>query len=157
MRRSLVVPSMVIAALLAACASPRFDPNDPKVAAEIDSIVAVAMDGASHVDADKVLSIAGGDTALTFVTGDIILSGLEHIRARFKDTYTGLASQHQTLDQKRVRLIAPDVAIVMATAEGTYTMKSGWTSPPVGIGTTIVFVREHGAWHAVHAHQSIAF
>ena len=146
----------LVAAGLAACGAPRFDPNDPKVAATIDSIVTLAMDGAAHVDADKVLSIAGGDTALTFVTGDILLSGLDNIRARFKDTYTGLAGQHQTVDHKRIRLIAPDVAIVMATGEGTYTMKSGWASPPVGIGTTIVFVRDHGAWHAVHVHQSIA-
>lgn len=155
MRRSGLVLT-VAAAALASCAGPRFDPNDPQVAAAIDSILNAAMDGAAHVDADKVLAIAGGDTALTFITGDVMVSGLPNIRKQFQKTYATLASQHQTIDQKRVRLIAPDVAIVMATSEGTYTMKSGWTSQPVGIGTTIVFVRDHGAWHAVHAHQSIA-
>ncbi len=156
MRRFSVIPAVAAASILAACATPHFDPNDPKVAATIDSIVGVAVDGAQHVDADKVLSIAGNDTGFTFVTGDLMLSGLENIRAQFKKTYSGLASQKQSIDTKRIRLIAPDVAIVMATSEGTYTMKSGWTAPPVGIGTTIVFVRENGAWHAVHAHQSIA-
>jgi hypothetical protein len=48
------------------------------------------------------------------------------------------------------------VALVTATAEGTYTDKAGWTSKPVGLGITIVFVRQDGAWRAVHAHQSIA-
>jgi hypothetical protein len=44
----------------------------------------------------------------------------------------------------------------MATAEGTYTDNAGWTSEPVGLAVTIVYVRENGAWRAVHAHQSIA-
>jgi hypothetical protein len=45
----------------------------------------------------------------------------------------------------------------MAVGEGTYTDKAGWTSPPVGLGLTVVFVREHGVWQAQHIHQSIAF
>ena len=157
MRRVAVIPIVACAALLAGCGSARFNPDDPAVTAAIGSILSVAMDGAAHVDADKVLSIAGGDTDLTFVTGDVLLSGLENIRSHFKDTYAGLASQHQTIIEKRVRVLSPDVAIVMATAEGTYTDKAGWTSPPVGLGTTIVFTREHGQWRARHAHQSIAF
>ena len=55
-----------------------------------------------------------------------------------------------------MRLLSPDVAVVMAVGEGTYTDQAGWTSPPVGMGTTIVFVREDGQWRARHAHQSIA-
>ena len=57
---------------------------------------------------------------------------------------------------KRVRILSPDVAIVIATSEGMYTDKAGWTSQPVGMGHTIVFVREGGEWRARHAHQSIA-
>jgi hypothetical protein len=45
----------------------------------------------------------------------------------------------------------------MAVSEGTYTDKAGWTYEPVGIGITVVFVRENGQWRARHAHQSIAF
>ncbi|MFI5078690.1 MAG: nuclear transport factor 2 family protein [Vicinamibacteria bacterium] len=45
---------------------------------------------------------------------------------------------------------------MMATGEGTYTDKAGWTSEPVGLALTIVFVRQNGVWRAVHAHQSIA-
>jgi hypothetical protein len=56
-----------------------------------------------------------------------------------------------------VRLLSPDVAVVMAVGEGTYTDKAGWTSAPVGMGTTIIFLRENGVWRARHAHQSIAF
>lgn len=157
MRRVPVVPAIVSLALVAACGSARFDPNDPVVTAAIDSLVGSAMAGARTVNADQVLAIAEGEGELTFITGDVMLAGLEPIRAQFKATYAGLASQQQTGIEKRVRVLSPDVALVMVVTEGTYTDKAGWTSPPVGIGTTIVFVREHGQWRARHAHQSIAF
>jgi len=101
-----------------------------------------------------VLAAADGD--LTFLTGDVILSGLDPIRERFRATYAGLQRQDQTLIEKQIRVLSPTVAIVFAVAEGTYTDKAGWTSEPVGIGTTIVFVKEDGEWRIRHAHQSIA-
>lgn len=141
---------------VAACDRPAsFDPNDPAVVAAIDSVIAEAMAGARQVDADRVLAMAeGGD--LTFVTGDILLIGLEQIRETFRDTYEGLQSQEQTVIEKRVRLVAPDVAILTAVSEGTYTDQAGWTSELIGMGHTIVFVREDGRWRARHAHQPIA-
>jgi uncharacterized protein (TIGR02246 family) len=153
-------PLVTAACLLgvAACqpAPAPFNPDDPAVIAVIDSVVKGAMEGAAAVDADKVLAMAEGKGELTFMTGDVLLTGLEPIREQFRKTYSGLTSQHQTLLEKRVRLLSPDVAVVMAVGEGTYTDQAGWTSPPVGMGTTIVFVREDGQWRARHAHQSIA-
>jgi uncharacterized protein (TIGR02246 family) len=155
-RFRILVPALAVSLAAAACRPAPIDPNDPVITAAIDSIVQSTMTAAAHVDADGVLAMAeGGD--LTFITGDVLLSGLDTIRARFKETYAGLSGQHQTLLEKRVRVLTPDVAIVMAIGEGTYTDKAGWTSPPVGIGTTVVFVREQGQWRARHAHQSIAF
>lgn len=133
-----------------------FNPDDPAVIAAIDSVVQGMMDGAAAADADQVLAVAEGKGELTFITGDVLLSGLEPIRERFRQTYRGVQSQEQTIIQKRVRLLSPDVAVVMAIGEGTYTDKAGWTSAPVGMGTTIVFVREDGQWRARHVHQSIA-
>jgi len=143
---------------LAACnpAPPPFNPDDPAVVATIDSLVAGTIAGAAAADADKVLAIAEGNGELTFVTGDILLTGLEPIREQFRATYSGVQSQQQSITTKRVRILSPDVAVVMAVGEGTYTDKSGWTSAPVGMGTTIVFVREGGQWRARHVHQSIA-
>jgi uncharacterized protein (TIGR02246 family) len=142
---------------LAACGAPRFNPDDPAVAAQIDSLLKTAMDGAAHADADKTLSIAEGPGELTMITGDVMLSGLDSMKTQFRKTYSGIKSQQQSISQKRVRLLSPDVAVLMAVGEGTYTDKAGWTSPPVGLGLTVVFVREHGAWQAQHIHQSIAF
>lgn len=142
------------AAVLVACRPTRFDPEDPAVVAAIDSIVQSMVEGSSNVDADRVLAPAGDD--LTFLTGEVLLSGRESIRERFRETFSGLKSQRQTVIEKRVRLLSPDVAVFMAVSEGTYTDQADWTSPPVGIGTTIVFVREQGQWRARHAHQSIS-
>jgi len=154
MRTTLLI-AIAGAALIAGCRPPRFDPEDPAVVAAIDSIVQSMVEGSSNVDADRVLAAAGDD--LTFITGEVLLSGLEPIRARFRETYAGLKSQHQRVIEKRVRLLSPDVAVFLAVSEGTYTDQAGWTAPEVGIGTTIVFVREQGQWRARHAHQSISY
>ncbi len=153
------IPIIVVTAfavLLASCQPAQFDPEDPAVIAVIDSIVQESMDGARVVDADRVLAMAGDQEDLTFITGDIMLQGLGTIREVFRDTYEGLEEQDQAVLEKRIRLLTPDVAIVTAVSEGTYTDKAGWTSEPVGMGHTIVFVRENGQWLARHAHQSIA-
>ena len=154
MRRTFAL-AVAAAALLAGCQTKApFDPEDPAVVAALESHLQTAMEGAARVDAAQVLGFADDD--MTFITGDVMLSGRDTIRAGFEDTYSGLASQQQTLLEKRVRVLSPDVALVLATGEGTYTDKAGWTSEPVGLAITIVFVRENGVWRAVHAHQSIA-
>lgn len=153
--RRLLFPGILSAALLAGCqGKPAFNPDDPAVIAAIESRLQATMDGAAKVDAEQVAGVLGDDA--TFITGDVMLRGLDEIRGRFADTYSGLASQTHTVREKRVRILAPDVALVTATGEGTYTDKAGWTSPPVGLGLSIVFVRQNGVWRAVHAHQSIA-
>jgi len=149
-----VAAAIAGAMLLAAC-QPSFDPEDPTAIATIDSIVLRAMEGAANVDADQVLAMTAED--VTFITGDVMLSGLETLRARFKETYGGLERQDQILLESRIRLVSRDVAIVTVIADGTYTDKAGWTSEPVGIGTTLVFVRVNDEWQVRHAHQSIAF
>ena len=150
------VSLIACAAVLTGC-QPRFDPQDQAITAALDSIMEAVMEGAAQVDADRVLAMAEGEGEMTFITGDVMLAGLDVIRTSFKNTYAGLASQQQTVDELRVRILSPDVAMVLAVGEGTYTDKAGWTSEPVGLGVTIVFVRENGQWRARHAHQSIAF
>jgi uncharacterized protein (TIGR02246 family) len=150
--RALAIAGLVV---VAACRPSRFDPNDPAVMAAIDSLVAEVSAGAAAVDADRVLSAAADD--ISFVTGEVLLSGRETLLARFRETYSGLARQDQRVIEKQVRILGPDLVVVIVIAEGTYTDKAGWTSPAVGIGTTIVFVRENGQWRAKHAHQSIAY
>ncbi len=150
-----VVSLVMCAAVLTAC-QPRFDPEDPVITAVIDSIANAARQGSAQVDADRVLAMAEGEGEMTFITGDVMLSGFEQIHTSFKNTYAGLASQQQTVLEQRIRILSPDVALVMAVSEGPYTDKAGWTSEPVGIGITVVFVRENGQWRARHAHQSIA-
>ncbi len=146
-------------AFLCGCApqsSQAFDPNDPVAIAAIDSLMAIAIEGAANVDAVRVLEPMGGGEDFTLVTGDVILTGLESVRESFTDTYDGLQKQDQTIYETRTRLLTPDVAVVSAVAEGTYTDLAGWTSEPVGIGITIIFVRENGRWVGRYVHQSIA-
>lgn len=143
--------------LSSACSEPEpYDPLDPEAIAAIDLIVEEAVQGVDAADADRVLAMAEGVEDLTFITGDVMLRGLEMIRSSFDETYEGVTGQSTTVLVKEVRLIAPDVAVVSAVSEGTYTDAAGWTSEPVGMGHTLVFTRDGGQWHLRHAHQSIA-
>jgi uncharacterized protein (TIGR02246 family) len=155
LKRSVRTAGAIVLLGAAACQPAPFNPEDPAAIAAIDSLLQNAMAGAAAADADRVLAFAEGGGELTFVTGDVILTGLEPIREQFKRTYSGIERQNQTVIEKRIRLLSPDVAVAMSVSEGTYTDKAGWTSDPVGIGTTIVFVKENGQWRARHAHQSI--
>ena len=133
-----------------------FDPQDPVVVAQIDAALRQAMAGAAAVDAEKALSVTTKDKDFSFVTGDLMLVGYENILPQFKDTYSMLEKQHTELITSRVRLLSPDVALLTAVGEGTYTDKAGFTSEPVGLGATLVFVRTNGEWRVVHFHQSVA-
>ena len=147
---------------LAGCAgAPAAAPSAPSAAdvaaaeAVIDSLLSVAMEGASTAKADQVMSIAQGAPDFTFLTGDILVSGFEPTREAFARTYASIKGQHQNLLEKKIRLLTPDVAVLMAASEGAYIDSSGTVSEPVGMGLTIVFVRRDGRWVAEHAHQSI--
>ncbi len=155
--RLAILATLSGAAFLAACQQPvDFDPNDPETIAAIEAVLVEAMDGARTVDADRVLAAAEGEGELTLITGDVMLGGVDYIREKFRETYAGLEGQDQTVLASQVRVLSPDVAIVIATSEGTYTDKAGWTSEPVGMGHTLVLVRETGEWKIRHVHQSIA-
>lgn len=144
------------AAFLVACQQPvEFDPDDPETLAAIEDVLVETMEGARNVDADRVLAAAEGEGELTLITGDVMLAGVDYIRETFRETYSGLQGQDQTVLASQVRVLSPDVAIVIAVSEGTYTDKAGWTSEPVGMGHTLVLVRENGEWRIRHAHQSI--
>jgi uncharacterized protein (TIGR02246 family) len=155
MMRLLTACSVGAVLLLTSCRTASFDPEDPEILSAIDSVMQSVMAGAAAANADQVLAAAEGEGELTFITGEVMLSGIDTVRARFEDTYAAIQSQHQDILEKRVRILSPDVALVLAVGEGTYTDKAGWTSDPVGIGTTLVFVRENGQWRIRHAHQSI--
>lgn len=152
-----ILATLAGAVLLTACQQPvEFDPNDPETIAAIEAVLSEAMEGARNVDADRVLAAAEGEGELTLITGDVMLGGIDYIRETFRETYDGLEGQDQTVLASQVRVLSPDVAIVIAVSEGTYTDKAGWTSDPVGMGHTLVLVRESGEWRIRHAHQSIA-
>jgi hypothetical protein len=65
----------------------RFDPEDPVISAVIDSIANAAREGSAQVDADRVLAMAEGEGELTFITGDVMLSGFERIHTAFKNMW----------------------------------------------------------------------
>lgn len=156
--RSTIAAGLALVILTAACQpqAPSFNPDDPAILAAIDSAMTVAMAGSAAGNAEQALSITTRDSTFSFITGDVMLTGYDGILDAFRNTYASIERQDQTILERHVRVIAPDVALLTAVGEGTYTDKAGFTSEPVGLGATIVFVRRNGTWQAVHYHQSIA-
>lgn len=152
----LAVAALAFSALACQPKPATFDPADPAVTAQIEAALKQAMDGAAVADAEKALAVTTKDESFTFLTGDVMLVGYDAALPRFKETYAMLQKQDTEITSSRVRLLSPDVALVIAVGEGTYTDTAGFTSEPVGLGATLVFVRRNGEWQAVHFHQSIA-
>jgi uncharacterized protein (TIGR02246 family) len=156
--RIIVLAAVSLAAFLWGCApqtSGSFDPEDPEIVAAIDSLISLTVEAAAEVDPEGVLAAMGGGEEFTLVVGNVMLTGLENVQAAFTDTYEGLLRQQHTMYETRTRLLSPDVAVFSAVGEGTYTDMAGWTSEPVGLGFTIIFVRENGRWVGRYVHQSV--
>jgi uncharacterized protein (TIGR02246 family) len=150
----------ILAALVlaAACQSQpvEVNPNDPEIVTAVEAILDKAVAAAAATDAEGVLSATTRDDTFTFITGDRMLKGYDESLAAFRNTYALLQRQTNQIVEKRTRVLSPDVVVVSAVSEGTYTDKAGFTSPPVGLGSTAVFVRRGADWRVIHFHQSVA-
>ena len=153
--RLLVLAALVMAA---ACRSQAaaVNPNDPEIVAAVEAILDKAVAAAAATDAEGALSATTKDDTFTFITEDTMLLGYDEALAAFRTTYALLQKQTNQIIEKRTRVLSPDVVLVSAVWEGTYTDKAGFTSPPVGFATTAVFVRRDGQWRVIHYHQSVA-
>ena len=157
---SLAMRALVLTAFLTAAAC-RSQPvvanlNDSEIVATVQAILDKTAAAAEAVDAVGVLSASTKDDTFTFITDDVMLTGYDEALAAFRTTYSLLQKQSNQIIEKRIRVLSPDVVLVSAVSEGTYTDKAGFTSPPVGLGSTAVFVRRNGDWRVIHFHQSVA-
>ena len=151
-----IVAALAVGTACRSQAAASVNPNDPEIAAAVDGILDRVAAAATAVDAEGVLSASTRDETFTFITGDRMLTGYDETLAAFRKTYALLQGQTNQIIQKRTRVLAPDVVLVSATSEGTYTDKAGFTSAPVGLGSTAVFVRRGSEWRVIHFHQSVA-
>jgi uncharacterized protein (TIGR02246 family) len=158
--RAFVLRAAVVGAVLgsAACQSPpaTVNPEDPQIVAAVNTILDQAVAAAAAVNAEKVLSFTTMDDDFTFITGDTMLTGYSQALPAFRETYAMLQGQTNEVVERRTRVLAPDVVLVSAVSQGTYTDKAGFTSDPVGLGSTIIFVKRNGEWRVIHFHQSVA-
>ena len=158
--RSCLKHSSVLFVLMmtAACRSQpvAVSPHDPEIVAAVEAILDKEVAASSAADADGALSVTTRDDSFTFISEDTMLLGYDEALAAFRTTYALLQKQTNQIIEKRTLVLSPDVVLVSAVSEGTYTDKAGFTSPPVGLASTVVFVRRDGQWRVIHYHQSVA-
>jgi uncharacterized protein (TIGR02246 family) len=130
------------------------NPNDPEIVAAVGAILDKTVAAADRVDAEGTLASSTRDDTFTFITGDRMLKGYDEALRAFRETYAMLEGQTNQIIEKRIRVLSPDVVLVSAVSEGTYTDKAGITSPLVGMGSTVIFVRRNGEWRVIHYHES---
>jgi uncharacterized protein (TIGR02246 family) len=158
-RRSWILAALVTAAACSQPAAvnpndPEVNPNDPEIVATVEAILDKAVAAAGALDAEGVLAASTRDDSFTFITDDRMFKGYDETLAAFRQTYELLLGQTNKVIEKRTRVLSPDVVLVSAVSEGTYTDKAGFTFPPVGVGSTAVFVRRGTEWRVIHYHQS---
>jgi uncharacterized protein (TIGR02246 family) len=154
---SRLVPALLIVTACQTQSQPvPANPNDAEIVAAVETILDKTIASAASLNADEVLSASIKDDTFTFITGDRMLKGYGESLAAFRETYAMLKGQTSQIVEKRIRVLSPDVVLVSAVSEGTYTDKAGFTSPPVGLGSTAVFVRRNGEWRVIHYHQSVS-
>jgi uncharacterized protein (TIGR02246 family) len=132
------------------------NPSDPEIVTAVEAILDKAVAASAAVNADDVLAASTRDDTFSFITGDRMLVGYDDTLAAFRKTYALLQGQTHQIIERRTRVLSPDVVLVTAVSEGTYTDNAGFTSPPVGLGSTAVFVRRGPDWRVIHFHQSVA-
>ena len=130
--------------------------NEKETVAAVEAVLDKVVAAAEATDAEGVLSASTKDDAFTFITSDTLLNGYDEALAAFRTTYALLEKQTNQVIEKRVRVLSPDVVLVSAVSEGTYTDQAGFTSKPVGMGSTAVLVRRNGNWQVIHFHESVA-
>ena len=160
-RRSWILAALVTAAACSQPAAvnpndPEVNPNDPEIVATVEAILDKAVAAAGALDAEGVLAASTRDDSFTFITDDRMFKGYDETLAAFRQTYELLLGQTNKVIEKRTRVLSPDVVLVSAVSEGTYTDDAGFTFPPVGLGSTAVFVRRGAEWRVIHYHQSVA-
>ena len=158
MRQAISAVFVIVVSMSAGCRSQPAPapPSEAETVAAVEAILDNAVAAGLAADAEGVLAAATRDDTFSFITADRMLIGYDETLATFRKTYAMLKGQTSQTIEKRTRVLSPDVVLVTVVSEGTYTDKAGFTSAPVGLGTTAVFVRRNGEWRAVHIHQSVA-
>ena len=132
------------------------NPSDPEIIAAVEAVLDKVVAAAAATNAEGVLAASTRDDSFTFITADRMLSGYDQTLRAFRQTYALLQGQSNRIIEKRTRVLSPDVVLVSAISEGTYTDKTGIISPPIGLGSTAVFVRRDSEWRVIHYHQSVS-
>ena len=149
MKKSLILPLILIVALFHLAAPPAFAASREVV--EIKAVLQAQAEAWNRGDIDAYMAGYAQDSRTEFVGGDTLTRGWQTVRDRYKKKYSSREKMGRlTFSEVEVQMIAPDAALV--TGRWKLTRKK---DQPHGRYTLLVRKRPEG-WRIVHDHSSSA-
>jgi hypothetical protein len=105
------------------------------------------------VDADRLFSFMLETDKGSVIQNGVVMVTRQEALERVRSNLRGISRIQYRWKNRYVKVLSPEVAVLVAEGESTATTSAGdtFTTP---FAQTVVFVREAGSWKAIHAHQS---
>jgi hypothetical protein len=105
------------------------------------------------VDADRLFRFMLETDKGSVIQNGVVMVTRQEALERVRSNLRGISRIQYRWKNRYVKVLSPEVAVLVAEGESTATTSAGdtFTTP---FAQTVVFVREAGSWKAIHAHQS---
>lgn len=155
MRHSMV--SVFTLTLLAGCQTATNELTDEQKAALTDSVTAVHEKMTQlwlAADFDSVMPYFLNAPEVGWAWAGGIRYGYDELSALFRPILDGIVSAEFTVADRRVDVLARDVACVREYGVYSTTYTTGETQPRDPFVMTTIWVRRNGEWKMLHFHES---
>lgn len=105
------------------------------------------------VDADRLFSFMLETDKGSVIQNGVVMVTRQEALERVRSNLRGISRIQYRWKNRYVKVLSPEVAVLVAEGESTATTSAGdtFTTP---FAQTVVFVLKAGSWKAIHAHQS---
>jgi uncharacterized protein (TIGR02246 family) len=149
------VPTL-LGVLLSAAAGGGLSATRAETTSIEDAVLAVSdrmTEAGEAVDADCLFSFMLETDKGSVIQNGVVMVTRQEALERVRSNLRGISRIQYRWKNRYVKVLSPEVAVLVAEGESTATTSAGdtFTTP---FAQTVVFVLQAGRWKAIHAHQS---
>jgi uncharacterized protein (TIGR02246 family) len=122
---------------------------------EVRAVTEKLITAVRQADFDRVAALVSRDDPfnLGYIDNGVFLFDFETMESRFRPGFARLQSQDMEINDMRIAILAPDVAVITWHGQISANHKDGQTFERA-LALTYVLVKDGGDWKFVHMHQS---